>query len=95
MAALTLATFRSEFPEFVDAPEGLVQSRLDQAHRAFSEAVFGARYLDAVRYKAADLIASSPFGKSMRLEKGEGPTIYAETLKDILASVPATGVVIE
>lgn len=92
---VTLAMFRSEFPEFDDATGGMVQARLDQAHRAFSREVFGDRYADAVRYKAADLLASSPLAKSMRLDKGNGPSVYREALEDILRGVPATGVVVD
>jgi hypothetical protein len=95
MATLSLARFRAEFPEFEDASDALAQAKLDEAHRAFDEALFGARYLDAVRYKAATLIASSPFGKSMRLAKGEGATVYAEPLETILRAVPASGVAVE
>ena len=94
-STLTLSEFLGEFPEFADSDDWLVQSRLNQAHRAFSEEVFGARYLDAVRYKTADLLASSPLARNLRLDKGDGASVYREALADILVSVPATGVVVD
>jgi len=93
-STLSLGAFMAEFPEFADAEDDLVAARLAQAHRLFSEEILGDRYLDAVRYKTADLIAASPFGKSLRLEKGNGPSIYAETLADILAGTASRVVVV-
>lgn len=92
---VSLVVFMSEFPEFEEAESGHVQARLDQAHRAFSPDVLGDHYDDAVRYKAADLLAASPNAKSLRLDKGNGPSIYREHLDRILAGVPSTGVVID
>lgn len=90
-ATLSLANFLSEFPEFREAEPATVQAKLDQAHRAYSPSVLGPVYLDAVRYKTADLLSSSPFGRSLRLDKGNGPSIYVEQLERVLAGVAASG----
>lgn len=94
---LSIVAFRQEFPEFVDAGDGLVAAKLAEAHRSFDTDLFGDRYLDAVKYKTAHLIASSPFGRSLRLNRGdggEGDTIYAASLMAVTKVIPGSGNVI-
>lgn len=95
MATLALATFRAEFPELDGAPDGLVQAKLDEAHRSYSEGLFGARYLDAVKYRTAELVAASPLGTDLRVAKGSPETLYTAPLQAVLAGVPASPISLE
>lgn len=94
MSEVALEDFIVEFGEFSEYPTDLVRARLGQAHRMLSEEIFGELYLDAVKYQAAELLCSTPFASSLRLEKGSGESIYTEALAKLKASVPATGVVV-
>lgn len=74
--AVTLASFRVAFPEFEGADDSLVQAKLDEAVLALDERVFGARFDEAVRYRAAHTLAISPFGQNARLVAKDGSTTY-------------------
>lgn len=74
---LTLAEFVDRFPEFADAPPGLVQAKLDEADRRTPPRVWGvAPARDAQGYLAAHLLAISPFGRDARLVSDDGATTY-------------------
>lgn len=90
-----IGDFRAQFPEFDEASDALVQQKLGQAQRSFDAELFGEKYQDAVMYKTADLLASSPFSRTMRLDKGQGPTVYAAALEGIVRSVPASALAVD
>lgn len=92
---LTLEAFRDGFPEFKNAADSLVQTKLDEAHRHFEREVFGGRYLDAVGYLTAHKLALSPLGTNARLNKTSDETTYSVQLRDIVALVPKTPLVIQ
>jgi hypothetical protein len=89
MAQLTTEEFLDRFPEF-QTGSPIVGLKLAEAHRMFDEALFGDLYLDAVGYKAAELLAFSPYGKNSRLSDKTTETTYRKALEDILSRIPAS-----
>lgn len=87
---VTLASFRVAFPEFEGASDTLVQAKLDEATTALDERVFGVRFDEAVRYRAAHTLAISPFGQNARLVAKDGSTTYG-TLFDAVCRACAGG----
>jgi hypothetical protein len=81
--AVTLSSFRVAFPEFEGASDSLVQAKLDEAVLALDARVFGARFDEAVRYRAAHTLALSPFGQNARLVAKDGSTTYGTHLEDV------------
>lgn len=73
---MNLDDFRARFPEFRAAADELVQACLDEATLRIDSGVFGDLTDAAIGYVAADLVATSPLGKSQRLEDDEDETIY-------------------
>ena len=86
---LTSDEFLERFPEFVTAGEPLTSMKLAEAHRSFDAELFGNLYLDAVGYKAAELLALSPYGTNQRLKESSTQTTYAVALADICSRVPS------
>jgi len=76
--ALTLVSFREEYPEFVPTPDAVVEAKLAAAANGCDERVFGARYDEAVGLLAAHKLSLSPFGSQARLEKDSTKTTYSE-----------------
>lgn len=81
--AVTLASFRVHFPEFDGADDSLVQAKLDEAALALDERVFGVRFDEAVRYRAAHTLAISPFGQTARLVAKDGSTTYGSQFEQV------------
>lgn len=84
--AVTLASFRVAFPEFGEASDSLVQAKLDEATLALDARVFGVRFDEAVRYRAAHTLALSPFGQNARLVAKDGSTTYGTHLDAVTRS---------
>lgn len=75
---ITLADFRTLFPEFTASPDALVQACLDQAETRTDADVFGDLTDEAHGWLAADILASRPFGRASRVGKDNtGETVYA------------------
>jgi len=75
--AVTLSSFRTEYPEFAPTADALVSAKIAAATRRCSATVFGDSYDDAVMLLTAHLLSSAPGGQQGRLEKGdEGDTTY-------------------
>jgi len=55
------------FPEFAEAPKGLVERKIAEAARQVDREVFGDKADDAIGYLAAHLLSTSPFGQHARL----------------------------
>lgn len=87
---MSTATFRARFPEFRTAADDLVQTILDEAALRVDAQAWGAKLDVAHGYLAAHLLASSPYGKSLRLEGAEErylsllDELRAETVPGIL-----------
>jgi hypothetical protein len=76
--AVTLASFKAAFPEFVDAGDPLLQSKLDEAVLQIDASVWGAKADLGVSYLAAHLLALAPSGKAARLNAWDDRTTYGE-----------------
>lgn len=91
--AITVEAFRTRFPEFAGAPNGLIEGALADAELAVDRVLFRDRADAAVRFYAAHLVANNPLGELARLEKkgkdGDGRTTYLDEfdrLKRIVVS---------
>lgn len=74
---MTLSEFRDRYPEFRTATNALVQAMLDDASERIDLAVFGeTKGQIAIGLMAAHLLANKPYGRSQRLESGDGDDRY-------------------
>lgn len=94
--AVTLESFRVHFPEFVDATDELITSHLTDAESITPTDVFSQEaYRDqVVKYRAADSLACSPWGRYARLTPEEGTSgrsAYASKLETLLDAAPVGG----
>ena len=90
MAVPTAAEFLVQFPEFLGAPEALVDAKLAFAGERTDAAVWGTLHTQGVMQRAADLLAKSPFAREMRLVV-DGKSVYEDDLKAMIRRV-AVGV---
>lgn len=77
MAIPSTTDLRTEYPEFSNAPEALAQAKVDRALSLTDEAVYGDQFAHAVLLRAADMLARSPFARSMQLVSKDGSTLYS------------------
>ena len=61
-----LSAFRTRHPEFFKTLDAIVVARLADAAEQCSEEVYAELYTQAVCYKAADLLAKSPYNQKAR-----------------------------
>lgn len=89
--AATLAEFRIRFPEFGDGTRGasdtLVERMLVTADNLNDPDTWGDSKYDAVYYKAAHLVALSPYGADMRLKSDNGQTVYGAEYNRLLQTL--------
>jgi len=78
--AVTVASFKSAFPEFADAPTGLVQAKLTDSAQLCPLVPWGALQDQGVSYYTAQALALSPFARKMALADKDGVTIYDDRL---------------
>jgi hypothetical protein len=90
---MNYATFTASYPEFRTASPELVEAKLQEAARRVSASAFGSRYDDAVALMAADLLWSSPFGATLRLDGSGGPSEYRRAFVRLREEVCPTFVV--
>jgi len=78
--AVTAAELKVRFPEFADAGDALINAKLADAQAFLDEGAFGVTdlYERAVYYKAAHLLAISPFGAQLQLISDDGRTTYGD-----------------
>lgn len=90
--ALDVATFVDKFPEFDEigaiSPATVEQAIADAKHFC-SASIWGSRYESAVLYKAAHLLAMSPFGEGARLDKKGEQSTYGVVFDNMLKALPA------
>ena len=87
--ALSQAVFLAQFPEFGNAPPGLVERALDEAALMVDSAVYGTKTNVALGYYAAHLIAINPLGELARLQKDPEKTTYMLAFQRIQRSLGA------
>jgi hypothetical protein len=79
--AIDVASFKSAYPEFGQAPDATVQEKLSSAQRQTDSGVWGTQYEDGVFLRTADLLAKCPFGRKMQLVNKDGTTAYSADLE--------------
>lgn len=96
MAAPSAADFQTKFPEFSEVDTGLIDEKIAEAVTLLSEDAFGVDlHTLAVHYKAAHLLALSPYGQQLQLVNGDGETVYGTYYKQqILPRVARRGAVL-
>jgi hypothetical protein len=85
--SVTLDSFKAAYPEFVNAPDGLLNQALAQALREADAAICGQNWDDLVMLKMADRAARSPYGRSAQLMMKDGSTIYTGPMEDLVRIV--------
>ncbi len=81
--AVTEDDFIARFPEFEEAGV-TISVVLDEAVRRTDGDIFGNKTDDAVMYRAAHLLAISPFGQNARMVAKDGTTIYGNELEKLI-----------
>ena len=88
--AMTLARSRVEQPEFELVPDTYIQAYLDEATTELDPEIWGTKFDQGVKYRAAHKMALSPQGVAMKLVTGKGESTYGHHFLE-LASVVASG----
>ena len=80
--AVTVESFKAEYPEFEEAGDTLIAAKLADAVLNIAADTWGTEADAGVMLTAAHNLAISPFGRNSRLDKDD-PTrsIYGEELK--------------
>lgn len=100
MAAPLYAEFILDFPEFANIGQALIEVKLADAEAmldelAFGEAAGNALYNVAVGYKAAHLLALSPYGQQLQLTSDDGQSVYSKAYEqNILPLVARRGLLL-
>jgi len=85
--AIDVPTFKAAFPEFVDAPDDLVQAQLDFATARATPSVWGGLTEEGAFVYCARFLALSPYSRHMGLVNEKGGTNYDERLNQLLLTV--------
>ena len=80
------ADFLARFPEFEPASPSMVEAALGEAVRNVDSEIFADKTDDAVKWKAAHLLAISPFGQQARLISKTGETTYGKYFRELSRS---------
>lgn len=81
--APTVAEIQTQFPEFGKAPEATIQAKIDEAVSRTQRTSPEALWYQLICYKVARALALSPNGRSMKLAKEDGTTVYDTELTKI------------
>ncbi len=85
--AVTVASFKVGYPEFLPAGDTLIANKLAAAVLQVDADVWGPKTDLGVELTAAHLLAIAPFGQSARLALKDGSTIYERRLTEMMAQV--------
>ena len=100
MAAPLYAEFILDFPEFASIGQAYIEVKLADAEAMLDELAFGgatgnALYNVAVGYKAAHLLALSPYGQQLQLASADGSSVYSVAFEqNILPLVARRGMLL-
>src|SRR5262249_53490766 len=87
--AIDVATFKATYPEFIDAPDNLVQAKLTEAISMVPPAIWGpvGSQQDLVQQGTflycAKFLAESPYARDMRLVRDDYTTAYDTRLNQL------------
>lgn len=84
---MNITDFRARFPEFRSTGDVQVLGALADATAGVSSEIYGHRASEAAGYLAAHKLATSPMGKSSRLEDDASQTTYWKELVRIRREV--------
>lgn len=76
--AVTAADIKADHSEFVPVADAVVTAYIAKAVAVHDAEVWGTLLDIGVEWKTCDLLARSPFGRELRLERSEERTIYQE-----------------
>jgi hypothetical protein len=85
--ALSLQTWRTQYPEFASAPDALVQAYLDRALARIDASVWGTLADQGQGLLAAHTLALAPNGQFARLTSEKGETTYGRQFARLEAQV--------
>lgn len=85
--AMTLARFRTEQPEFEQVPDAYIQAYLDEATTELDPEIWGVKFDQGVKYRAAHKMALSPQGMAMKLVTNKGESTYGAHFTELAQSV--------
>jgi hypothetical protein len=91
---MTLATFRAQFPEFVNAPDTLVNAMLAAALLEIDTEIWAAKADQGQGYLAAHKLALSPFGNGTRLVINGKDTTYLAHYSALVGQVSKGGLLL-
>jgi hypothetical protein len=69
---VTLASLRTRYPEFENAPDATVQAAIDDAEGIYSEGNCGTLYDQIVLEAACQMLAQSAYGREMKIDGERG-----------------------
>ena len=89
--ALDVTTFVAKFPEFDEigtvSPDTITQA-IEDAKEFCDSTIWGSRYESGVLYKAAHMLAMSPFGETARLDKKGEQSTYGVVFDSMRRALP-------
>lgn len=85
------STFIIQFPEFINAPESLVNALLAAAALEIDVNIWQAKAPQGVAYLAAHKLALSTYGQNVRLASKDGKTTYFTAYSDLRKQVTSGG----
>jgi len=88
---MTVAEFVARFPEFDeigDVSPSTITTAISDAAQFVDASTWGTRYEAGLAYKAADLLATGPFGEGARLSSKDGQTTYGRRFEEMRRALP-------
>jgi hypothetical protein len=90
----TPASVKARFPEWLNAPDTLVQACLTEAYARLPAGAWGARLDAGAGYLTCILLAESPQGRAMMKDADKGSTRYDRQYERLCRVVGVTPIVI-
>ncbi len=92
---ITLATFKTIFPEFNALGDTVISAHLEWARSMCNETTWGDLRDQGIALKAADSLALSPGAQQMRLASKQGKSIYQDRYDKLVKIVGGGFYVVE
>lgn len=84
---MDLPTFRARFPEFQNVSNALITEALTAALAFVDADQWGVKRAEGVLYRAAHLLACSPWGNAARLVSKDGTSTYQLQYKQLVREI--------
>jgi hypothetical protein len=82
--SVTIASLRTQYPEFGDTPDAVLERAIAQAERRVDADVLSDRTDDAVTLLACHLATATPYGGGGELTRDKSRTIYWQDYHDLV-----------